>query len=68
MCVKILGTILIMDKGRAWRNEPDDKKADAYVKGFIDRKCVSSKEGGGRGLASIEDSVDASMREIQDCI
>ena len=33
----------------------------------IDRLYVSRKEGG-RGLASIEDSVDASIQRLEDCI
>ena len=33
----------------------------------VDRLCVSRKEGG-RGLASIEDSVDASIQRFEDYI
>ena len=32
----------------------------------VDRVCVSRKEGG-RGLVSIEDSVDASIQRLEDC-
>ena len=38
---------------------------DLRVKDNLDRQYVSRKEGG-RGLASIEDSVDASIRGLED--
>ena len=34
----------------------------------VDRLYVSRKEGGGRGLASIEDSVDTSIQRLEDYI
>ena len=38
-----------------------------HPKEDIDRLYVSRKEGG-RGLASIEDSVDVSIQPLEDCI
>ena len=38
-----------------------------YPRDYFDRLYVSRKEGG-RGLASIEDSVDASIQQLEDCI
>ena len=66
---KLLGTILEMDQGRNQINGPEDKKTNA--KGLASERQhilhVSRKERG-RGLASIEDSVDASIRGFENYI
>ena len=55
-----------MDKGGTQTNEPKDKKIDDDRGTNTHRLYVSRK--GGRGLFSIEDSVDASIRRLEDYI
>ena len=68
---KILGTILKIYKGRTLMNGTEDKKVDDNVqcrsRDDIYRLCVSREEGG-RGLANPEESVDASVRGLEDYI
>ena len=65
---KILGSILEKDKGRTSTNGPEDKKDNDDAKLLKSEKWhrvyVSRKEGG-IGLASIEDFVDVSIRELE---
>ena len=60
---KILGNILKMDKEGTQINGPEDKKINDDAQKF--RQTISTKEGG-RGLASIEDNVDASIKGLED--
>ena len=67
---KILRTIL--NEERAQANEPEDKKVDddahtLHLRDDMDRLYVLRKEGE-RGVASIEDGLDASIQGLEDYI
>ena len=69
---EILVTIMDVGNGRAQVNRPEDKKPMTmhqalHLNDRIAILHVSRKEGG-RGLATIEDSVDVSIRGLKDCI
>ena len=69
---KILGNILEIDEGRTPTNGLENKKPmmrhkTLHSRDDLDRLYMSSKEGG-RRLASIENSVDVSMRLLEDSI
>ena len=69
---KILGTILEVDREELKQMEQRTRKLMTVYKALhlrydVDRRYVSRKEGG-RGLSSIEDSVDASMQWLGDYI
>ena len=69
---KTLRTILEVDKGRIQTNRPEDKKVLTIHEGLhsrddTDRFYVSRKEEG-RGLVSIEDCIDTSIRRFKNYI
>ena len=68
----MLGTILEVDEGRTSTNEPEKKKTIKMLKTLhtrddMDRMYVSREEGG-RGLTSINDSVYTSIKGLYDDI
>ena len=64
---KILRNILEVDERRTSINGPENKNTNDDHRDDIDRLYVSRKEGG-RGLAGIEDSVDTSIRWLEDYV
>ena len=66
--VSLLRTILEMNAERTSVNRPENKKTDVlHPRNDIDGLYVSRKEGR-RGFASIEDSLEASIRRLEDYI
>ena len=66
---KILGPILEMDKGRPLTNGLEDKRANDDVQVFTRERShrpYESRKERGKGLAIIEDYLDAAMQGVQD--
>ena len=66
---KVLWTILKMDKGETQTNGPKNKEIDNDALGLTSERwhrLYVSRKGEGRGLISIEDCVDASIKWLKE--